>query len=95
METNKKGNWGVCCFHLRRRVISSNNSSYSFLIKTTNKGPTISSMRKNGILWKWPNSSNILDYLWKDVVEHIEDPKQIGKRSIYSIPELEAIWKQQ
>lgn len=53
---------------------------------------TISAMQRNGKLWKWPNTPDILDYPWQDVIGHAENPKQIGKRSIFSVPELDDVW---
>ncbi|KAE9525572.1 hypothetical protein AGLY_014099 [Aphis glycines] len=35
---------------------------------------TISAIQKNGKLWKWPNSPDILDYPWQDVISHAENP---------------------
>lgn len=53
---------------------------------------TISVMQRSGKLWKWPNSIDVLDYPWDDVIGHVDELKQIGKRSLFSIPELDAVW---
>lgn len=62
------------------------------IINIGKKVATISAMQRNGKLWKWPNSPDILDYPRQDVIDHVEDPKQIGKRNIFSVSELDDVW---
>lgn len=62
------------------------------IINIGKKVATISAMQRNEKLWKWPNSPDILDYPWQDVIGHVEDLKQIEKRSIFSVPELDDVW---
>lgn len=62
------------------------------IIKVKDNVATISAMQRSRNLWKWPNSPDILDYIWQDVIGHADEPKKIGKRSLFSIPELNTVW---
>jgi len=62
------------------------------IIKVQNKVATISAMQRSEKLWKWPNTLDILNYPWQDVIGHASELKQIGKRSLFSIPELDTVW---
>lgn len=62
------------------------------IIEVKDNETTISALQRSGKLWKWLNITDILDYPWQDVIGHIAEPKKIGKRSLFSIPELDSVW---
>lgn len=60
---------------------------------TTKKEATITSMKRCGRLWQWPEKPDILTYKWRDVVSHICEPLKTSKtRNVYSVSELDFLW---
>ncbi|GBM29375.1 hypothetical protein AVEN_176006-1 [Araneus ventricosus] len=57
----------------------------------TESGVNIISMLRTLKSWKWPNKSDMMEYLWKDVVEYIVNPKIVCKRGFYAVPQLQNI----
>lgn len=50
---------------------------------------TISSIKANGRLWKWPEHIDVLYYPWDAVVAHIEEPKKTSStRNVFDVPEI-------
>lgn len=63
------------------------------IINVTEYTATISSMIQCGRLWKWPERPDVLEYQWKNVTSHINEPKKTSKtRNVYSVPELDFMW---
>lgn len=63
------------------------------IINVTEHTATISSMIQCGRLWKWPERPDVLEYQWKNVTSHINEPKKTSKtRNVYSVPELDFMW---
>jgi hypothetical protein len=52
----------------------------------------ISAFQKALKMWKWPQKEDIHTYAWEDVVGHIDEPKLVSKRGLYSVPELDKVW---
>lgn len=52
----------------------------------------ISVMVKFQKSWKWPEKKDEMWYDWECIIGGINPPKQITKRGIYRIPELEKLW---
>lgn len=57
-------------------------------------GAVINAMEKSLKTWKWPQKKDELFYPWHDVVGGIDPPKQISKRGLFSVPQLDRLWWQ-
>ncbi|CAB3241788.1 unnamed protein product [Arctia plantaginis] len=69
-----------------------NNFYPGKVLKATKKTATISSMKSNGRLWKWPEHKDVLDYPWDAVVAHIEAPKKTSStRNVFDVPEIHSL----
>ena len=57
------------------------------------KSVTVSCLRKSKKHWKWPEvEDKILNYDIKDIVMTIRPPKNVNKRAILRVKELEYLW---
>ncbi|CAK1582074.1 unnamed protein product [Parnassius mnemosyne] len=66
-----------------------NNFYPGKVLKAMKKTATISSMKANGRLWKWPDHKDVLDYPWDAVVAHIEEPRKTSStRNVFDVPEI-------
>lgn len=63
------------------------------ILRASKTKATISSMEMFGRLWKWPEKPDVLNYEWKAVLCHINEPMKSSKtRNVYSVPELNFVW---
>lgn len=52
-----------------------------------NVSDDVKAMKRNGLLWKWPNRDDVCFYDWKNILGHLDAPKQFSSRwEIYSVP---------
>lgn len=66
-----------------------NNFYPGKVLKATKNTATISSMKANGRLWKWPEHKDVLVYSCEAVVGHIDEPKKTSStRNIFDVREI-------
>ena len=56
------------------------------------KGARIKVFEKCAGGWRWPKHVDEIDYLQKDIIQHIKFPQPINNRGTYRIIELESRW---
>lgn len=49
----------------------------------------VSAMEKSGVNWKWPAQCDEIYYAKDEIVQIINSPKQLGRRGIYRVHELD------
>lgn len=57
-------------------------------------GALISAMKKSLKFWKWPEKPDEIWYEWDNVIGSINPPKQMSKRGLYVVPEVDKLWWQ-
>lgn len=72
-------------------VFSYEKTMYPGIITNVSEtGATISAMAKCGRLWKWPDREDKLEYEWKAILFHINEPVKMSKtRNVYLVKELD------
>lgn len=94
-EDSDNHNWQPLVKSINEHVIFKYEGQYypGQIISVTDDSATVSSMVKCGRLWKWPERPDILDYQWRFLVSHINEPIKVSKtRNVYSVPELDFLW---
>lgn len=76
-------------------IFSCENIMYPGQItKVKNDGTIINAMTKSLKFWKWPPIKDEIFYPWNDVFEGIDPPKQVSKRGLFIVPQLDKLWWQ-
>ena len=62
------------------------------IVYPENKGARIKVFEKCAGKWRWPKCIDEVDYLQKDIIQHIQFPQPVNNRGTYRIVELEGMW---